>query len=59
MPPICGFRKDIRDDAGQWVPMKTCIPRHSEERFSAGVYEKYGQKFLGPVYQRSRVTVRV
>ena len=59
MLPICGFCKDIRDDSGQWVQLESYITRHSEAQFSTGVCEECGIKHLGPVYQKSRVTVRV
>ena len=59
MLPICGFCKDIRDDTGQWVQLETYLTRHSEAQFSTGVCEKCGNKHLGPVYQKSRITVRV
>ncbi len=59
MLPICGFCKDIRDDAGQWVQLESYITRHSEAQFSTGVCDECGRKHLGPVYQKSRVTVRV
>ena len=59
MLPICGFCKDIRDDSGQWVQLESYITRHSDVQFSTGVCEKCGAKHLGPVYQKSRITVRV
>ena len=59
MLPICGFCKDIRDDSGQWVQLEAYITRHSEAQFSTGICDKCGKKHLGPVYQKSRVTVRV
>ena len=43
---VCSYCKQIRDDAGSWVPMEQYIGRRTELKFSHGVCVKCKEKVM-------------
>ncbi len=54
MLPICGFCKDIRDDAGGWVKLENYISRHSEAQFTTGVCPGCAEKHYSAYLEKRR-----
>ena len=57
--PICGFCKDIRDDAGAWTKLEDYISHHSEVRFTTGVCPECADKHFAVQLEKRRASIRV
>ena len=52
MLPICGFCKDIRDDAGGWVKLENYISRHSAAQFTTGICPDCARQHYGAYLEK-------
>ena len=52
MLPICGFCKDIRDDADGWVKLENYISRHSEAQFTTGICPDCARRQYGEYLEK-------
>ena len=54
MLPICGFCKDIRDDAGDWIKLENYISRHSEAEFTTGICPECAEQHFSAQLEKRR-----
>ena len=53
MLPICGWCKEIRDDAGYWQNVEAYISKHTAAEFSHGICPKCREKMAVEIRQRA------